>query len=180
MWTEELTKDCEADLSIDCLRTWWREIGLPRAMDKTGSFDCTSVNQVLKNKLYIGCEIASSKLNQTHPEIKAVVSLGSTKYRQHEGIVYHHITIQDDESSDLLQHLDEAVDFIHSHEKVFVHCQAGISRSASVCMAYLIKYHKMNVNQAYQTVANVRPIICPNPGFLKQLYFFYKSRVLKC
>lgn len=193
MWTEGLEKQVVDDLvsetpaqqeslrdKVDALRTWWRNEagGLARAMGKTDQFDCTSANEVLRGKLYIGCEIASSKIAQTHPQIKAVVSLhsqGPTKcgYRRFDGIKYHHVIIEDDANANLFQHLDECCDFIHQHDgPVFVHCQAGVSRSASICMAYLIKYGRMTVDQAFAVVYCARPIIWPNSGFVHQLKYF--------
>lgn len=47
----------------------------------------------------------------------------------------------------LSRFFDEGADFIHNHLKygnVLVHCYAGISRSASLVVAYLIKYHSYN------------------------------------
>lgn len=179
MWTEGLEQQAFFKDRIDCLRTWWREEGgLARAMGKTAEFDCTSANEVLRGKLFIGCEIASSKIVQTHPQIKAVVSLHSQGYskcgyRRFDGIDYHHVTIEDDANADLFAHLDECSDFIHKHNgPVFVHCQAGVSRSASICMAYLIKYCCMTVDQAFAVVYCARPIIWPNNGFVRQLKHF--------
>ena len=62
-----------------------------------------------------------------------------------------------------LKHLDETSDFIHGHlcsgDQVFVHCQAGVSRSVSVAM---IKYYD-------------QPIICPNRGFINSLVVYNGS-----
>ena len=189
MWSEGLDKEVVAEITsqqdslqdkIDALRTWWREEGggLARAMGKTETFDCTSANQVLRGKLYIGCEIAASKIATTHPQIKAVISLhsqGPTKcgYKRFDGIKYHHVVLEDDANANLFEHMDTCCDFIHMHDgPVFVHCQAGVSRSASICMAYLVKYCKMTVDQAYSVVYCARPIIWPNNGFIHQLRYF--------
>lgn len=53
--------------------------------------------------------------------------------------------------------------------RVLIHCNAGVSRSASVTIAYLIKYHKMSYNDAYDHVKMLRPCIQPNDGFRRQL-----------
>lgn len=58
--------------------------------------------------------------------------------------------------------------------KTLVHCVAGVSRSASLVCAYLIKYDAMSLRQAYQYVKAVRPIIRPNVGFWKQLIDYEK------
>jgi hypothetical protein len=50
-----------------------------------------------------------------------------------------------------------------------VHCVQGISRSASVVLAYLIKYEGMSTDAAVALVKRRRGIANPNAGFLRQL-----------
>jgi protein-tyrosine phosphatase len=50
-----------------------------------------------------------------------------------------------------------------------VNCSAGVSRSASVCIAYLMTRKKATFDEAFSTVAKARPEICPNVGFRAQL-----------
>ena len=66
-------------------------------------------------------------------------------------------------------------DSISSGGRVLVHCNAGISRAASVCIAYLIKTKGMTVNDSFTYLRSKRPAVCPNPGFLVQLETFYEK-----
>ena len=70
-------------------------------------------------------------------------------------------------------YFDRCADKIHqvhkSGGKTLVHCVAGVSRSASLCMAYLMKYQRMTLDQAYYHTKKRRPVIHPNQGFWKQL-----------
>jgi protein-tyrosine phosphatase len=50
-----------------------------------------------------------------------------------------------------------------------VHCGAGISRSATIVIGFLMKYHNCSYNIAYNYVKNKRYIINPNPGFIDAL-----------
>lgn len=52
--------------------------------------------------------------------------------------------------------------------KVLVHCLMGVSRSATLVLAFLMITEGLTLQEA---VAAVRPHrdICPNPGFLQQL-----------
>ncbi|GBM26108.1 Dual specificity protein phosphatase 3 [Araneus ventricosus] len=61
--------------------------------------------------------------------------------------------------------IDEA---LKSGGKVLVHCQAGISRSATLVCAFLMLKHGFTVQEAVKSVRKNRAII-PNDGFLKQL-----------
>lgn len=53
--------------------------------------------------------------------------------------------------------------------RILVHCNAGVSRSASVCIAYLMLQQKMNFENAFSLVKSKRECIRPNDGFTKQL-----------
>ncbi|KAH3727032.1 hypothetical protein DPMN_052957 [Dreissena polymorpha] len=88
-----------------------------------------------------------------------------------------HILMRDSEDEDLLALLDTCVDHIHlvacnPQSRVLVHCVAGVSRSASVCIAYLVKYGHKSLKDAYTHVFNKRPCIFPNFGFWRQLVEF--------
>ena len=50
-----------------------------------------------------------------------------------------------------------------------MHCMAGVSRSATLVIAYIMKKYKMSLDEAKKLVEAKRPFINPNPGFIKQL-----------
>ena len=52
---------------------------------------------------------------------------------------------------------------------MLVHCQAGISRSPTIVIAYLMNKMQMRMNDAYNMVRDKRPIIAPNLVFMSQL-----------
>jgi len=52
---------------------------------------------------------------------------------------------------------------------VLVHCMAGMSRSATVVIAYLMTSENMNLKTAFLHARAKRPIVGPNPGFFGQL-----------
>ncbi len=66
------------------------------------------------------------------------------------------------------------MNFIKGEEKVFVHCAAGESRSATIVIAYLMWNKKMTFDKAYNLVKEKRPRIYPNFGFRQQLQMFEK------
>ncbi|CAD7002647.1 unnamed protein product [Ceratitis capitata] len=53
--------------------------------------------------------------------------------------------------------------------RVLIHCNAGVSRAASIVIAYLILELRMTFDDAYGLVKSKRPCIQPNVGFIKQL-----------
>lgn len=58
---------------------------------------------------------------------------------------------------------------IASGGNVLVHCVAGVSRSATICLAFLTKFHCSSLRQAYHLMARKRPLVRPNIGFWRQL-----------
>jgi protein-tyrosine phosphatase len=62
----------------------------------------------------------------------------------------------------------ECIDFIKSatiNGKILVHCFAGVSRSATVVIAYLMQEHGLTYHAAMKLVKSKRPFINPNEGF---------------
>jgi protein-tyrosine phosphatase len=50
-----------------------------------------------------------------------------------------------------------------------VHCRLGVSRSASIVIAYLMSYQKLPLQVAYDRVKKKRFIVNPNSGLKAQL-----------
>ncbi|XP_067911299.1 dual specificity protein phosphatase 18-like [Heterodontus francisci] len=96
------------------------------------------------------------------------------------GTEYINIPIADSPSSQLNEYFDMVADKIHHVEKLhgrtLLHCVAGISRSATLCLAYLMKYHHTSLVEAHAWLRACRPIIRPNSGFWKQL-IVYEDRL---
>lgn len=57
---------------------------------------------------------------------------------------------------------------------MLVHCHAGVSRSATVCIAYIMKNLDHDLRSAYDFVKARRPCVSPNLHFMGQLLEFEK------
>jgi atypical dual specificity phosphatase len=88
-------------------------------------------------------------------------------------VEYVKVPLADMPHSPLSLYFDSIADKIHSVGRkrgaVLVHCAAGVSRSASLCLAYLMKYHRVSLAEAHAWVKARRPVIRPNGGFWRQL-----------
>lgn len=58
---------------------------------------------------------------------------------------------------------------------VLVHCLAGISRSVTVMLAYLMAHRQLTLNEAYNMVLKRKANIDPNFHFMQQLHSFEKQ-----
>ena len=95
-------------------------------------------------------------------------------------IKYAQVAINDVPGADLLTYLPAATAFVRAcltqfHVSVLVHCRAGVSRSASMVLAYLMEYECMTLDEAYVTVKQHRPFIDPNEGFWAQLVAYQNT-----
>ena len=85
-------------------------------------------------------------------------------------------------SSSLLRHFPATIAFIKegmSRGGVLVHCHAGVSRSATCVIAYLMQERDMGFDKAFAFASKKRPVIFPNMGFQKQLHEFEKLLAVK-
>ena len=55
---------------------------------------------------------------------------------------------------------------------MLVHCLAGISRSATICIAYLMYAGRVSLDTAHDYLKHRRPLIAPNLNFMRQLAEF--------
>ena len=84
-----------------------------------------------------------------------------------------HLKISDNKNFNIIPFFQQANDFINQARldggKILIHCKLGISRSAAITIAYLIKYYGLNFNSALKFIKKQRNRINPNKGFMEQL-----------
>ncbi len=129
------------------------------------------------DKLYLG---ALPLKNYNHlnrlvrkEKIQAVVSIGedfeltretflsvpiSEKDWNHCSIDRLRIIAEDMHALDL-EEIKRTLSFIHSYERVYVHCKAGRGRSAIIVICYLMQYQNMKLEEAVSFVKKKRSVI---------------------
>jgi hypothetical protein len=88
---------------------------------------------------------------------------------------YHRIALLDSASEKItpvLRSTCELIDRARHYGSVLVHCNQGVSRSAAICCAYLIRYRGMSLSESLAFIRKRRPSIRPNEGFIAQLQSF--------
>lgn len=115
----------------------------------------------------------------TRHEITHVINAATGVPNFHEGrLKYLKVHILDLPSTDILKVFPDCNKFIRGAlkdgGKVLVHCNAGVSRSTSIVVAYLMRYENMTVRAAMEHVRAIRSCVRPNDGFVRQL-FDYES-----
>lgn len=78
--------------------------------------------------------------------------------------------VRDEDDQDLAALFPGLVDLVdESSDPVLIHCMMGISRSATIVLAYLMMKHKLPLDEATRVVVSKRNYIFPNDGFIRQL-----------
>jgi len=134
------------------------------------------------NKIYIGPKIVSAlraKKALLEANVVGIVNCTTRVPSLHRpDIRYCHVPVTDESKADISVYFDGATYFMENILKrpgggsVLVHCEQGMSRSSSVVIAYLMRYHNMTRDEAYLTCKKKRPMICPNSGFWDQLQVY--------
>lgn len=135
----------------------------------------------IRENLYLGSDAhARSIIMMNAIGANLIVNCTATIPNYHEDIQYKRFPLTDKADDPIELYFKDAcitiADAIKKGETVFVHCAAGISRSASIVIAYLITSENITFGDAFASVRQVRPIISPNLGFELKLKEFEKSQ----
>ena len=149
--------------------------GRPDVTECQEHFVCDGYANEIVHNLYLGS--LDSVTSHMAPQLKilsvrAIVNCTMDREvpcaLEGQGVEYARVAVRDEDMSQILPYLDGATEFIHRYISqgiaVLVHCQRGVSRSGSVIIAYLMRYHGMSRDSAYVTAKTRRSMVSPNVG----------------
>ncbi|XP_039313913.1 dual specificity protein phosphatase 22-B isoform X2 [Solenopsis invicta] len=139
------------------------------------------MNKVLPG-LYVGNYQDSKDADQLERfEITHILAIHDTARRLHSDKHYLCILAADSPDQNLSQYFSVCNDFIHAARlrggNVLIHCLAGMSRSVTVAVAYIMSTTNLSWKEALKVVRVGRSIANPNVGFQQQLKDFESSRL---
>ena len=140
-----------------------KELGMSYNIDK------------ITNNIYLGnIKGLSEKEYLKTEKIKSILSLTkeTPKVDDELNINQKILPIDDLYSENIIKYFKECIEFIDNNGKIFVHCECGVSRSATIVIAYLMWKTHSTFDAAYRFVKKTRPEIDPNNGFRRQLKKF--------
>jgi len=135
------------------------------------------MNEIRPN-LYLGSMLAAKNrdLLKLHHITHVLVAAANLPQHFPKELSYMQVPLMDEDHADLLSWFPQCIEFISSAlasgGAVLVHCAAGVSRSSSVVIAYLLAKENLSVYSARESVRQKRPVINPNEGFVRQLHLF--------
>ncbi|XP_061603435.1 dual specificity protein phosphatase 26-like [Phyllopteryx taeniolatus] len=145
----------------------------------SGKTACNHADEVWPG-LYIGDQnMASDHRELARVGITHIVNCAQSKWRgggadcyAGMNVTYLGIEAHDSPAFDMTKNFYPAADFVHKAltrgGKVLVHCAVGLSRSATLVLAYLMIRQNLTLVEAIKTVKDRRGVT-PNRGFLRQL-----------
>ncbi|KAJ5812214.1 hypothetical protein N7474_008515 [Penicillium riverlandense] len=143
-----------------------------------------AMNRISGHNLYIGgifClknKAAMARENITH--VLSVLRLNTAEETTFAPYRHHFIDVDDVDDENLLEHFPTAIKFIQAGLDtgggVLVHCAMGKSRSATICLAYLLHQQPgtLTPQSALAQLRECRPLCEPNDGFMEQLVLYHE------
>jgi len=129
-----------------------------------GEKEASNLDLLKKHKI-------SHVLNVTHDRPNAFAHVTDFTYKN--------LPVEDNWKANLADLFPEAFSFIDEGREnghgVLVHCLAGVSRSVTVTIAYLMSAQGLNLNEAYDFVKARKSNVSPNFNFMGQLLEFERS-----
>ncbi|CAF1273441.1 unnamed protein product [Rotaria magnacalcarata] len=180
LYTQKTVTDDDHSLIMtdeECERIKILEHERSLAFDKYYRFGRTAEpSLVLDDFLFLGnLQHASNRVLLERFKIKHILNVCDLGLEQNimNNFNVIHIPMPDEPQTNIKKHFDRTNELLHGiYEKkecCLVHCAAGISRSATIVLAYLMKYHHNTLKEAFFFLIEKRPQIWPNEGFLLQL-----------
>ncbi|XP_013778636.1 dual specificity protein phosphatase 19-like [Limulus polyphemus] len=131
-------------------------------------------------RLFIGSQDVAEDLNLLHQmNVTHILNVATGVPNVfEEEFIYKRIGILDLPEANIRMFFDGCFQFIDDGLQeggVLVHCNAGVSRSATLVIGYLMNREKLCLDEAFGKVKSVRPFIKPNVGFMEQLRQYEKE-----
>lgn len=139
----------------------------------------SSTPSVIEGRLLLGNAACSKdRASLATARVTHIVNATSNlpnAFEDDRSISYLRVPVDDSLSSDISSHFDDVVDWMasalsdpYAFGTLLVHCQQGISRSATLVIAFLMRERGMTLASALRHV-HKRRWIRPNESFIKQL-----------
>lgn len=131
------------------------------------------MSQIIPTKLYLGDMFdANDKELIRDKQISCIICVANNlkiNNDNYPNVKVYKYNFSDDYECDILSYFNEICDIIAKEKVVLVNCAAGVSRSSTIIIAYIMKQYKANLLKAFTYVREKRPQICPNKHFMNSL-----------
>ena len=151
----------------------------------TSLYNLTMNSNHIVNSLYLGNaynarDYYSLKNNNIGMIVNCTIDVDNY-FEDTNEFEYVRVDVYDNNEASILKYLDNTVDSINDfltknpHKNILVHCFMGSSRSATIIIAYMIKYLNYTRREALSYIKNKRDIVNLNINFFKELKKYENS-----
>jgi protein tyrosine phosphatase len=145
-----------------------------------GLYDLTYESTKIVDQLYLGNSYnARNYYDLEQKDIGLIINSSPGIPNYFEGnFEYYNVNVKDISGANILIHLHKTIDIMHSFitnnptKNILVHCFMGSSRSATIIIAYLIKYNEFRLRDALNYLKQKRNVVNLNIDFFDQLKLF--------
>jgi len=130
------------------------------------------MTEIIKNKLYLGDMFdANDATTIKNRNISCIICVaeGLKIINTNTNVIVYNYKFTDDYNCNISLYFDEIGEIIKKENRVLVNCAAGVSRSATIVIAYIMKYYKLDLKSVFLLVRKRRNRICPNKKFMECL-----------
>jgi protein-tyrosine phosphatase len=131
------------------------------------------MSEIIDKKIFLGDMVSANDeimLKENNITCVICVAEGLNIRLNNPNIKFYKYDLQDNSDCDISLYFDEIGKLIESEKTVLVICAAGISRSSTIVISYIMNYYEFNLKDAFNYVRNKRNMICPNKNFLRCLF----------
>jgi dual specificity phosphatase 12 len=110
------------------------------------------MEEILKNKLYLGNMFdANDASTIKNANISCIVCVAERLkiVNTNPNVTVHKYELADDYTCNISLYFDEIGEIINKGGIVLVNCAAGISRSSTIVIAYIMKYYKLDLKRTF-------------------------------
>ena len=131
------------------------------------------MSEIIDKKIFLGDMVSANDeimLKENNITCVICVAEGLNIRLNNPNIKIYKYDLQDNSDCDISLYFDEIGKLIESEKTVLVICAAGISRSSTIVISYIMNYYDLNLKDTFNYVRNKRNMICPNKKFLRCLF----------
>lgn len=164
---------------LDTITEWgrnFRDVTYGQSKGTMYSEIRSTISEVITGKLYLTGRFGVVKMIAEAAEPLLVISITESSLSlgpEKSNVQIVRIPVLDVPESYLKDHFNaissQIQQALENDVKVVVHCEYGVSRSATLVLAYLMKEQHMTLTEAHDYLLEKRFWINPNPGFWSQL-----------
>ena len=123
------------------------------------------INHIIDNLYASSKEIAEDINILEQNNITTIISLNNQSFEYPLTMSHYRFDTEDNPNFNIKEYYDLIYNIIIKSNNVLVHCDAGVSRTGSIIIYYLMTKYNISYDEALEYALSKRPSISPNNGF---------------